>query len=190
MSIMNAENSRKCLLEVAEILDDHAVPFFLIQGTALGAYRDKGFTPTERDIDFGVLIEDLAPQAPALVETFVRNQFQIETYHLPFQECRTIVAWKYGVHVDIVGFMPWKDKRFTYSPVHPSVTDPYAIVHQKELLENYEPVELFGRTFQVPSPIEAYLQTEYGKDWRIPADDCVSRLRVYGFLEQEGVPLC
>jgi len=59
---MNKENGKKLLLEFANWLDEFEIPFFLIQGTALGAYRDKEFTPTEQDIDLGYLVEDL-PEA-------------------------------------------------------------------------------------------------------------------------------
>jgi len=188
MSHFNEEAGRKCLLETADILDYWGVPFFLIQGTALGAYRDKGFTPTERDIDFGILQEHLDRIAPELAMAFVQTGYQIESYSLPFSKCRTLVVWKYGIHVDLVGWMLWKGVRFTYSPVHPSVTEPYALVHDRKMLETYEPVELFDRMFVVPNPIETYLALEYGDDWRTPREDHVSRTRVYGFLEKEGVP--
>ena len=97
----------KCLLEMAEVLDEVKLPFFLMQGTALGAWRDYGFVPTEGDIDFGFLHEDLAGKTIELITKLVLHQFQIETWCLPFKQCRTIVAWKYGVHVDLVGFIKW-----------------------------------------------------------------------------------
>ena len=62
MSAFTLENGRRLLLETADILDELGIRFFLIQGTALGAYRDHGFTPTEADIDFGVLVEHLYPK--------------------------------------------------------------------------------------------------------------------------------
>jgi len=186
MSAFTLENGRRLLLETADILDELGIRFFLMQGTALGAYRDHGFTPTEADIDFGVLVEHLYPKQ--LVDALMDQDYQIETFSLPFHRIRTIVAWKYGIHVDIVGFIRWGAKRFTHSPVHPSVREPYAIVHDAGILETYQSVELFGRQFDIPSPIERYLQLEYGDDWRTPKLDHVSRTRVYDFIRKESVP--
>ena len=39
MSAFTLENGRRLLLETADILDELGIRFFLIQGTALGAYR-------------------------------------------------------------------------------------------------------------------------------------------------------
>jgi phosphorylcholine metabolism protein LicD len=184
----NNENGKKLLLEVAGILDGQEIPFFLMQGTALGAYRDGGFTPTEADIDLGILQENLGPIARGLINRLVLEQFQVETYCLPFQQCRTIVAWKYGIHVDLVGFIRWKDKRFTHSPYHPSVRKHYAIVHDAAMLENYRTIKLFGREFNAPENIEEYLKREYGAEWRVPMKDHISRTRIYDYVEQEGIP--
>ncbi len=186
--MFTAENGRLLLLETADILDGQEVPYFLIQGTALGAYRDHGFTPTEADIDIGVLHEDLLAKVESLVVEFIRRDFQIETFSLPFHGVRTIVAWKHGIHVDLVGFLKWNNKRFTCSPVHPSVVMPYAVVHDAGIIETYELVECFGRMWNAPSPIEAYLVSEYGESWRTPKHDPVSRARVYDFVNKECVP--
>ena len=182
------KSGKKCLLEVAQILDDLYFPFFLMQGTALGAWRDGGFVPEEEDVDFGFLFEHIQSKTIAIVSDLVRNQFQIETWCLPFQQCRTIVAWKYGVHVDIVGFMRWKNKRFTCSPVHPSVIEPYSIVHEAAILETYQTIKVFGRSFQIPLQIETYLEREYGPEWKVPCKDHVSRTRVYDFIQSENIP--
>lgn len=185
---MDFDDGKRLLLKTADILDTLGVPFFLIQGTALGAYRDNGFTPTEADIDFGVLQEDLAPVVVPLVTQLIEQDYQIETFSLPFHRVRTIVAWKYGIHVDIVGFLRWQDKRFGHSPVHPTVIEPYAIVHESKMLEVYQVVAAWGRAFLVPKPIEQYLALEYGDDWRTPRLDHVSRTRIYDFVEKESIP--
>ena len=182
------EVGKKCLLDCVEVLDWVGIPFFLMQGTALGAYRDHGFVPTEGDIDFGVLYENLEPKVEELIIALDRQKFQIETWSLPFTKTRTVVAWKYGVHVDIVGWMKWGNKRFTHTPVHPSVPQPYCLVHEADLMETYEIVTMFSMKFEIPSPIQTYLEREYGEDWRTPKHDHVSRTRIYDFIEREQIP--
>lgn len=186
---MDFEAGKKCLLEIADILDNISVPFFLMQGTALGAYRDKGFTPTERDIDFGILYEIFRDAAPLMCHQFVAHHFEIETIHRPFGPCRTLVVKKHGWKADLVSFAVWKEDRWASAPIDPvNVPKPYCIVHPRERFETYEQVELFGKVFDVPSPIEGYLEAEYGPDWRTPKEDHISRTRVYDYLTKNGIP--
>lgn len=200
--LMNHENGKKLLLELVSLLKGvdygvNSLPYFLIQGTALGAYRDKGFVPTEKDIDIGVLQEEFTKPLPGeygrnraetLANLLILSGFDIEVFVQPFTEIKTIVAYKYGCKADIVGQTRWKDKRFTSTPVRHWVPKPYCIVHDAAMLENYETVEMFDIPFLVPSPIEQYLELEYGSEWRTPKDDHVSRTRIYDFINKEGIP--
>lgn len=189
---MDKERGREVLLEVAGVLDMLDIPFFLMQGTALGAYRDGGFVPWERDIDFGVLIEHLAPAADKLSKSLQDIGFSIRKIVEPFTVCRTVVATKdsCGIHADIVGFAVWNDKRFTATPLdfHSVGRHPWAIMHNREQLERHEKVRAWGREFLMPSPAEQYLESEYGPEWWIPKDDHVSRGRVYNFIRDNNLP--
>ena len=149
--------------------------------------RHKGFVPTERDIDLGILQENLKTKAIYLIETLIEKDFDLETFSNPFKQCRTLVAYKYGVKVDLVGISRWKNKRFTATPIRPWTTETYALVHDHKILENYETIELFGYSFNIPTPIEKYLSIEYGSDWKTPKDDHVSKNRVYDFLVSERI---
>lgn len=184
--MFTVENGRKALLEIAEVLDDCCVPYFLIQGTALGSWRDGGFVPSEKDIDIGILQENWRQSFTYVVSRFLDRGYEIETYSAPFQQCRTLVVKLHGVKADLVGVMRWQDKRFVASPVNPWVDKPYCIVHDADVLETYRTVDLFGRTFRIPADIETYLQREYGR-WKTPVDDHVSRTRIYNFLQDNGI---
>ena len=63
---MDRIEGERCFKDVYHVLSSVGVPFFLIQGTALGAWRDNGFTPMERDIDIGFLQEEFEPYSEAL----------------------------------------------------------------------------------------------------------------------------
>lgn len=185
--MMNHEAGKVCLNYAADVLESLGTPFFLIQGTALGAYRDRGFVPTERDVDFGVLIEHMIPAAPDIAKLLVQAGCEIESWGRPFRKIRTLTAKIGEAKIDIVGFHKWSGKRFATSPVSQFVPVPYSIVHDAELLENYQQIELFGRTFNIPSPIETYLEREYGPDWRTPKDDHISRTRIYNFTRDNRI---
>jgi len=194
MTLMNHKAGEKCLLEVSRILANLELPFFLMQGTALGAYRDKGFVPTERDIDLGVMYEDMAKlDIGDVLRWFVAHGFDIECFTMPFEHPRTIVLFKeYAgklAKVDIVSWhiAPDDKRRFNCCPIRNYIHKPYAIVHDRKLLENQRSIELFGRKFNIPSDIETYLLREYGEQWKTPLDDHVSRTRVYDFLVKEKI---
>jgi len=186
--LMNKQAGRLALFAIADILESLEIPFFLMQGTALGAHRDASFVPAEKDIDLGILQEHLSPASLPLLESLIRNGCDTETFSEPFSCIRTIVAYIHNVKVDLVGMAAWGDCRFTATPVRPWVREHYALVHDAQIIDTLEPIELFGRSFWVPSPIETYLEREYGPGWRVPADDHVSRTRVYNFLAKEGIP--
>ena len=190
--MMDHDAGRLCLLELHEVLELCGLPFFLMQGTALGAVRDRGFVPSEKDIDLGVLYDRFHHTVWGLLRKLEARGFDAETVVAPFTRIRTVVVRKdyngHHIKADIVSFARWKGRRFACSPVRPWKADPYAIVHPAERLESYRTAELFGQSFRVPADAEGYLEAEYGPDWRTPADDHVSRTRVYNFVEKEGVP--
>lgn len=162
------------------------LPYYIIQGTVLGAYRDKGFCPDERDIDFGMMFEDFYKIMPRLVYELSRRDYTVRTVAAPFTLPRLLKAEKRGVHVDIVSFVKWKESRFCHN-TDPR-TKPYSVVYHQDLFDYYEKIELFGLEFKAPGPIETYLEGEYGEDWRTPAEDSVSRTRVYRHREKEKIP--
>jgi len=183
--VMDKEEAQRCLLEAHDILRSLEVPHFLILGTALGAYRDKGFTPLADDIDIGFLQEEFEPAAPNIARSLIRLGYEVHTVNRPFLACRAIKATRRGVKLDMVAYWPWKGKRFCTSG--DPRAKPYSIVHTRDMLETYDTVELFGQVFQVPYPIEEYLHLEYGSAWRIPLPTHLSLTRVYGFCEKEGI---
>jgi len=185
--LMDKRVGREVLLELSVILDVCGIPFYLLHGTALGAYRDNGFVPAEKDIDLGILYEDLHEKVPMLLSALRKNKFNYETFVKPFNHPRIIVVSKRNVHADLVSLFRWKDYRVDHTPISTNF-EPFCFVHKARLVENYQDVKMFGRTFRIPSPIEEYLQDEYGPNWRTPTDSFEHFNKVYDFLENEGVP--
>lgn len=185
--VMDKQDGRRVFQETVTILDRLSLPFFLVQGTALGAYRDQGFTPTERDIDFGVLVEHFSHRAEDVSRRFVKHGFSTKLRAAPFDREWTITAIKDYIKVDIVSFLPWVDRDLGPVRFNSNPTQPYSIVHPAALLEDTAPISLFGCTVQAPSPIEEYLTREYG-DWKTPRHDHVSKTRVSHYHKLQGIP--
>lgn len=162
--MMDQEQSRRVICEVGDILDRHDVPFFLILGTCLGFRRDGMFIPHDKDIDLGVLIEDLRPKIGGLAEGLGAAGYTIRLIAHPLPYPRAIKLWRGAEksdHVDIAGFMI--NGRERYSPS--SYLD-QCIVYPAHLLDELEEIELFGRTWKTPG--DAYLRYHYGPGWKTP----------------------
>jgi hypothetical protein len=182
---MDKAEGERALLDLHDILEKLGMKYFLVMGTALGAYRDKGFTPTEKDIDIGFLYENFTPYIGDLARELVLSGFAVRPISRPFRKCRVLVASRNDVKIDLVTYVLWRDRRFCSNADHK--TKPYSIVHHRSILENYQKLEVFGREFLVPSPIEEYLSLEYGPAWRVPVQDHRSRTRVYEFRNLVGI---
>ena len=101
--------ARTVLLQLADLLDSIGLRFFLIQGTALGAYRDGDFVEGEKDIDIGVLYEDFAPVRPKLIRKLLEWGAVVNEVNRPFQSVRSLKVIKDDIPIDLVGWMPWSN---------------------------------------------------------------------------------
>lgn len=175
------------LLEVAHILDRYEMPFFLLLGTCLGVVRDDAIIPYDKDIDLGVLFEDLRYKATELSDAFEAVGYHVSIRYWPLTEARAIQLNKDGIHVDIAGLMKHGNDR-----ISPSSRLDYALVYPANVIENTNEVEFLGRTFRVPSGL--YLQYQYGKDWKTPnlnwkPKDSPARNRGYLSVQRSASPI-
>lgn len=149
--------AKECLLLVKRILDSKSIPFLLMHGTLLGAYRDGGFIPHDIDIDLAIYEKDdevFKSLIPELYEAGVK----ICRYHYGI-----IYSFIYkGVICDIDVI---QHARFPYSFRYYRVLT--ELVPKKYLSGEKNHVFL-GSSFLIPMNTEGILAYEYGKDWRIP----------------------
>lgn len=172
--------SDAALLEVAEILDRLDVPFFLILGTLLGIVRDGCLIPWDRDIDLGVLIEDLSPKIPDILEASREAGWNATVRRDPLPYARAIVLRRGNQHIDLAGFLLDKGDRYS-----PSTLEDYCLVYPAGILEARGEVLYMGRIMGTPAPVERYLELQYGPGWRIPDKKWQPRLgpaRKYGYF--------
>lgn len=186
--LMDRKEGRECFVEVHGMLKEIGAPFFLIHGTLLGAYRDNGFVPTEKDIDLGMMASDLAEYAPRIIEGLLKLGYEIRTVNRPYSQPRVINAVKRTVKLDFVGYFPWKRNNGSEVLFCPNPTQNYSIVLDASLFSSLTTIELFGCLCKAPNPIESYLINEYGKDWPVPRNDHKSKTRVENFLSLEKIP--
>ena len=126
------------------------VPHMLIYGTALGFYRDGGYITGDNDIDTRVICNK--EKWKELIKR-LKGKGIIQTSHPG--------GWgfhKHGIHMAIersekVGIIIWDNGwEFKIQPLY----------------HKFDTIEYKGRKYNVPHPVEKYLENRYGKDWRIP----------------------
>lgn len=162
------------------------LPYVLIDGTLLGAFRDGDFCEgDEDDIDIGVLSEDYE-----LVETLElhlkKRGFQVDD-HFYFGDRLEGVKLKRGAsHFDVV--------RISHHPTEPecysvgrvvrktprgNIMDAIAFVYPEHHHFGFDTIEFYGMNFRIPADPEGFLSVRYG-DWRTP----VTRASGFNWYEQ------
>ena len=120
MKELTIKECHNVLLDIASVFDTickrHQIPYYMIGGTMLGAFRHKGFIPWDDDMDFGVerpyfpkLIQALSEELPDHLHLrkldncthFVSNFIKIEDDRTLIYEEWDDHARDMGVFIDI-----------------------------------------------------------------------------------------
>ena len=152
--------AKECLLKVKDIFDKHGITFWLVGGTLLGAVRDGGFIPWDKDIDLAIYADD----APKLKQPILEmQQFGLEVIRTnnidnSFTVRRNMICIAFANNRRYRKIM-WRWWRF-YEPF-----DAYT-----ELM----PWPFLDTEFLIPAKYEQYLKVHYGPwgDWRLPNNKC------------------
>ena len=159
---LNPELATQMLKEAKEIMDPLGVPFFLRQGTCLGAVRDQAFIPWDDDIDLGCVIG-----LNGLTEEMVDPIFDAFREHGYFVSSESNDHWiaagmmKSSLRMDLTFFRIIDDNIFHF----PLIWIP------ARLFANLKEIEFMGGNYLVPNPPEEYLRIKYGPNWITPKED-------------------
>ena len=159
---INPELAKPMLKEAKEILDPLGIPFFLRQGTCLGAVRDRDFIPWDDDIDLGSVIG-----LNGLTEDMISPVFEAFRNRGYFVNVESNDRWiaagmmKSSVRLDLTFFYIIDDCIFHF---------PFIWIPAK-LFSNLKEIEFMGGKYLVPNPPEEYLTAKYGPNWITPKED-------------------
>lgn len=163
----------KNLKEMSEILDRLFGFWWLEAGTCLGIYRDNKLIPWDKDIDFGILAEDISTKEMLffLFDIALYEDFRI--YHtFGYLDNGFEVSFvKRGIKVDLFWFYKDGDIRWHSAWKNGGkngLEDQLKYEYPAEVIEERKKIEFKGEEFYLPKNTERYLKIKYGKDWKKP----------------------
>lgn len=145
----------KGLIEAKEIFEDLGIPYYLSDGTLLGAYRDGDFIPWDWDVSCCFLYEDVRDKESDLQAAFLGAGFELT------KKIRNKKNWKqvYRKYNTTYEFCSWYLEGSWRYRVNWQLP--------KRFFEKPELIEFYGILFPCLAPIEEYLEFQYG-EWQIP----------------------
>ncbi len=179
-ALIAADGLRRC----KEALDSIGVPFCIMLGTALGAYRDKDFCPGDiDDIDIAIPVEYF-PRFAQISEALKQHGFwegshfdMPPTEEHPYglaperafyrpQDGHPDGGWKNKI--DIFFLTPYDEKNMCW--VFYAQPPQVRLIDRKYFTDfaNLPTIEFFGTHYPMPRDIESYLAANYGENWRTP----------------------
>lgn len=168
---MNKEAAKQMLFEVVDIFNSQDVELFLHCGTLISAYRGY-FQEGDEDLDFAVKHEVIVSKMGFLKEELKKHGYRMMIHSKPYIYERGMKLAKvfngHEIHADIIDYALNEKDRF-----HPNYAIDYATVHEARFFENPKTINFLGRDFLIPTPVEDFLESIYGKDWRTPKVKCV-----------------
>lgn len=192
-SLYSPDAAERALTDLHHLLNDAGIPFFLTSGTLLGVVRDGKLIEHDKDIDIGLSWEsDRHALMECLSESFTLIPHRLDR-DISEHWKTSFVHTDTGVFLDCNFFKQAEDgvlSGFDHLP------QPCLSVIGELSLQN---LEWQGRQWSIPNPVEPFLKSFYGPDWRSPdkyfdkvlsnkgrLDDSLDIRRCYGYNRLYG----
>lgn len=163
-----------------EILESHQCKWWLMAGSCLGAVRDNEFL--NDDIDLGIFSIHL-PLWDQFIKEFSAAGFELFMEWKDEDKKIELAFKRDGAKVDLFfyfihGQYCWHglfgpDGKGRWGK-HGEYKIFYPCVFKKDLFQCLKKIHFKGIDCFVPNPPEEYLESWYGKDWRIPTKNWLS----------------
>ena len=193
----NPEEVKKAVMllsRVVNIIEDVGLEYWLEGGTCLGAVRDGHFIPWDHDVDLGIKF-DSEDKITLLIKQ-LSVFFKIETrrfsgkHKSQFGEFRLIkiisdksifrkvrekllnnIGYKNDFCLDLFIFYKQPLNGDLNNIVYKYVVFNKVGYHQRKYLDETKKIVFYNREYFIPNHVENWLESKYGKDWRIPKEE-------------------
>lgn len=158
VSNMDVKVAQDNLFVFDDVMKSVGITYWLSEGTALGAIRNKGFIPGDDDVDTAMEYkyrEKFINEALPLLE---KNGFELS---LTFYNKNFFGFMRNGEKLD-VDILQKGSECVSCKTIHAKCK----LCDEIFPYLKFQRIQFLGRTFLVPG--EEYLEYLYGKDWRIP----------------------
>lgn len=178
---MDKQKAIEDLKIVKQVLDQNKVPFFLVYGTCLGAYRDKDFLPGDDDIDLAIvesldyptrkkigwMLYDLGFK-PQEIMFNVFGRMEPSEIGYNGDETSGIIVCEKNVKFTIFFFKEVDCEEHGREMVCIPKLGAYPLIASPaKFYKGCEIIKFKGEEFQFPSPVEDYLEWTY-EEWANP----------------------
>ena len=163
------KNFLTTLTDMADILENNDIHYFLLGGTALGCHREKKFIEHDHDIDLGIF-EDISFKTILNIVNN-SNKFKFNSLHPYNTEIEnatelTFIHKDTNVRLDIFKhFKVEKYKYISYAYLGKCSNKPRNRCEYLDIIKLNKHTFL-DRIYNVPDI--SYIKNLYGYDWRIP----------------------
>lgn len=162
------------LLLFKGVMEGLDLPFFLMEGTLLGVYRNGDFIEgDEDDIDLGMRSRYFTmSNVNDMTEALEAVGFEL-TKRFVHPDLGTLegVSYKRGEnHIDVFPIHTKSDAAFMLAKGRgrPGFPPVIAFVYPLECFESFDTIEFLGVKFNIPHDVEVFLAARYGENWRTP----------------------
>lgn len=146
--------------------------FFLLDGTLLGAYRDKDFCEgDEDDIDIGILDENY-DRTDELVRELEKFGFQKYKEYVIKDKLEGFGIRKGGNHIDVIRINkhPKRDECYNFGrEFTKGGIIKIGVVYPSKHFDHFDKIRFYGMDFNIPNNVESFLTNQYG-DWKVKVD--------------------
>lgn len=162
------ENAAKYVLEtISDLFERSGFTYWIDSGTLLSAYRDKSINIYDHDVDIRMLMSQVDEKEEAnivkkLWELGFRSISNVQNRRAQILASHPIGT---GVMLDLKFCEEDETDVWYYCWKEPDPT-PSVHLYPKRFWDRMTTIELMGRHYPCPSPIEEYIEHHYGKDWR------------------------
>uniref|UniRef100_A0A6C0KX62 LicD/FKTN/FKRP nucleotidyltransferase domain-containing protein n=1 Tax=viral metagenome TaxID=1070528 RepID=A0A6C0KX62_9ZZZZ len=169
-TIMNTEHFWEALEDGRSAFHSLGLPFFIIDGTALGFHRDGTFIPYDNDIDVGTMYTDIIKISSFdFCLAMSRHNFILKHDYGTTDHGKVLTfSHKERVPFDIYFF--YREEDYYYAATYGDICDlkKYGKCRFKYSLAslNCEQIILRGKDYQIV-PM-TYIKEMYGPTWNIP----------------------
>ena len=152
----------KNIKDVKKILESINLKFWITNGTALAAVRDKNWIPWDDDVDLDVLMEDYLKIDDQLYDLFIENNFIVRKKFVKDNKRSKLSIYRGGEKTSIRPL--YLSPKFENNKYR--LRNYYK--YPRQFYENEEKILFLGDEYNIPSPSEEFLEWCYGKNWRTP----------------------